>query len=320
MLYYFCRKRGVMQIHYGYENLKLKNPVVTTGIFDGVHKGHRALLDYLVSRAKELNGESVVLTFSPHPRIVLEQNPGKLSFLTTLEEKKILLEKANIDHLVIIEFNKEFSNIRACDFVKDILIGKIGAKHLIIGYNHHFGRKEEGDFNTIKQCTESLDFIVEQVEGFKTEEGTISSSLIRHALLSGRLDEANKWLGYYYSVSGRVIKGRQIGRSIGFPTANIEPDDAFKLIPANGVYAVEVRINGKTLPGMMSIGTNPTVNDDISLRSIEVYILNFNEDIYGKSVSVVFRKRLRDEIKFETTEQLSKQMKLDKDQTLQLLT
>jgi riboflavin kinase / FMN adenylyltransferase len=309
----------MMQIHYGYENLKLRNPVVTLGIFDGVHKGHRALLDFLVSRAKEQNVEAVVLTFSPHPRIVLDQNPGKLSFLTTLEEKTTLLRKANIDHLVIIEFNKEFSNIRACDFVKDILVEKIGTKHLIIGYNHHFGRKGEGDFNTIKQCAESLDFIVEQVPGLKADEGTISSSLIREALLSGKLDEANKWLGYSYSVIGKVVKGRQIGRSIGFPTANIESDDSFKLIPANGVYAVEVEINGKTYPGMLSIGTNPTVNDDTSLRSIEVYILNFNEDIYGKAVKVIFRKRLRDEKKFDSITQLSEQMELDKDQTLQLL-
>ena len=309
-----------MLIHYGYENLKLRNPVVTLGIFDGVHKGHRALLDFLVSRAQELKGESVVLTFSPHPRIVLDQNPGKLSFLTTIEEKTILLEKANIDHLVIIEFNKVFSNIRACDFVKDILVEKIGTKHLIIGYNHHFGRKGEGDFNTIKQCAESFDFIVEQVPGLKADEGTISSSLIREALLSGKLDEANKWLGYSYSVSGNVVKGRQIGRSIGFPTANIEPDDPFKLIPAKGVYAVEVEIHGNTYPGMLSIGTNPTVNDDTSLRSIEVYILNFNEDIYGKALKVIFRKKLRDEKKFDSVAQLSEQMKLDKEQTLQLLT
>lgn len=309
-----------MVIHYGYENLKLRNPVVTMGIFDGVHKGHRALLDFLVLRARDLKRESVVLTFSPHPRLVLEQNPGNLSFLTSIEEKKILLAKANIDHLVIIEFNKVFSNISACDFVNDILVGKIGTKHLIIGYNHHFGRKGEGDLNTIKQCAESLDFIVEQVTAFKSEEVTISSSLIREALLTGKLDEANKWLGYFYSLKGNVIKGRQIGRSIGFPTANIEPDYPFKLIPSNGVYAVEVELDGKIFPGMMNIGTNPTVNDDNSARSIEVHILDFNQDIYDKEIIVIFRKRLRDEIKFKSTMQLTEQMKLDKEQTLQLLT
>jgi riboflavin kinase/FMN adenylyltransferase len=313
-------KKAIMVIHYGYENLKLVNPVVTLGIFDGVHKGHRALLDILVLRAKELKGESVVITFSPHPRLVLEQNTTTLSFLTTIEEKTILLREVNIDHLVIIEFNKVFSNIPACDFVNDILVGKIGMKHLIIGYNHHFGRKSEGDFNTIKQCAESLDFIVEQVPGFNAEEGTVSSSIIREALLTGKLDEANRWLGYSYSLSGKIVKGRQIGRSIGFPTANIELDNSFKLIPSKGVYAVEVHIDDRHLVGMMSIGTNPTVNNDTSVRNIEVHILDFNEDIYDKTITVVFRKRLRNEIKFENTAHLSGQMKLDKEQTSQLLT
>ena len=155
-----------MHIHKGYENLNLKNPVVTLGIFDGVHLGHKALLDRLVSCAKEENGEAVVITFSPHPRIVLDKDSSSLTFLTTMEEKIVLLDRARIDHLIIIEFNREFSRIAACDFVKDVLVEKIGTKHLIIGYNHHFGRKGEGDFNTVKQCTESLDFKVEQVAGF----------------------------------------------------------------------------------------------------------------------------------------------------------
>lgn len=309
-----------MIIHEGYENIKLVSPVVTLGIFDGVHRGHRALLDELVSRAKKTGGESAVVTFSPHPRLVLEQKPANLVFLTTMEEKMILLEKANVGHIVIIEFTKEFSYISACDFIKDILVKKIGTKHLIIGYNHHFGRRGEGDFNTIKQCAESLDFTVEQVQGYHTEEGAISSSVIRDALLSGRLDEANRWLGYSYSVKGTIVEGRKIGRTIGFPTANIKPDYDFKLIPGNGVYAVEVLLDGIKHPGMLSIGTNPTVNDDRNMRSIEVHILNFDGDIYGKSISVVFRKRLRDEIKFQNKEQLSGQMKLDKDQALLLLT
>ena len=192
----------------------------------------------MFQRAREENGESVVITFSPHPRIVLEQNSKDLTFLTTMGEKKELLEKAGIDHLIIIEFNTAFSKIPACDFIKDILVRKIGTKHLIIGYNHHFGRRGEGDFNTIKQCSEELEFIVEQVQGFHTEEGAISSSSIREALLKGKINEANSWLGYSYSVSGTVIEGRRIGRTIGFPTANIKPDSPNKLIPCNGVYAV----------------------------------------------------------------------------------
>jgi riboflavin kinase/FMN adenylyltransferase len=309
-----------MIIHEGYENLNLKTPFVTLGIFDGVHLGHRFLLDNLVLRAKEEKGESVVITFSPHPRLVLDQNLDDLSFLTTMNEKIVLLENSKIDHLIIIEFTKKFSRIKACDFIKKVLVEKIGTKHLLIGYNHHFGKGGEGDVNTVKQCAESLDFQVEQVQGFYTGEATISSSAIREALVNGRLDEANRWLGYSYSVSGTIIEGRKIGRSIGFPTANIKPDFQYKLIPANGVYAVEVKLDGLIYQGMLNIGTNPTVNEDPEKRSIEVHILNFNKDIYRKTISVIFRKRLRNEIKFDNIDQLTEQMKLDKQQTLQLLT
>src|SRR5664279_1552986 len=222
-----------MIIHEGYENLHLIAPVATLGIFDGVHRGHRALLDTLVSRARSVTGDSVVITFSPHPRMVLEQNNKNLSFLTTMDEKVVLLGKANVDHLIIIEFNTAFSKIPACDFIKDILVEKIGTKHLIIGYNHHFGRRGEGDFNMIKKCSEELDFRVEQVQGYHTAEGEISSSSIREALLTGKIDEANSWLGYSYSVSGTVIEGKRIGRTIGYPTANINPNSRYKLIPAN---------------------------------------------------------------------------------------
>jgi len=309
-----------MIIHEGYENLNLIAPVATLGIFDGVHRGHKALLDCLVKRAKEANGESVVITFSPHPRLVLENNNINLSFLTTMEEKKVLLEKADIDHIIVIEFTKKFSRIPACDFLKDILVKKIGTKHLIIGYDHHFGRSGEGDFGTIKLCAEELEFRVEQVQGYHTEEGAISSSSIRDALLKGKIDVANSWLGYSYSVSGIVIEGRQLGRTIGFPTANIKPDSRYKLIPANGVYAVEVRLEDKLYPGMLSIGSNPTVNDDNSFRSIEVHILDFDNDIYGQNISVIFRKKLRDEKKFDNLKQLMEQMGHDKEDTLRLLT
>jgi riboflavin kinase/FMN adenylyltransferase len=305
-----------MVIHEGYENLSLVAPVVTLGIFDGVHRGHRALLDCLVTRANEAQGESVVITFFPHPRLVLEKNNINLSFLSTIEEKKVLLEKANIDHLIIIEFNIEFSRIKACDFIKDVLVSKIGTKHLIIGYNHHFGKSGEGDFNTIKQCSESLAFRVEQVQGFHTEEGVISSSTIRKALLKGNLDDANRWLGYSYSMSGTIVEGRKIGRAIGFPTANIVPENQHKLIPGDGVYAVEVNIDEIDYPGMLSIGSNPTVNSDSTLRSIEVHILNFDKDIYGRNISVTFRKKLRDEKKFDNLEMLIQQMELDKQDTI----
>lgn len=309
-----------MIIHEGYENLNLVAPVVTLGIFDGVHRGHRALLDTLVSRAQSEKGESAVITFSPHPRIVLEQNKKNLSFLTTMNEKVVLLRKANVDHLIIIEFNTAFSKISACDFIKEVLVEKIGTKHLVIGYDHHFGRSGEGDFNTIKKCAEELDFRVEQVQGYHTEEGAISSSSIRKALLMGKIEEANSWLGYSYQVSGKVMEGRRIGRTLGYPTANIKPDSQYKLIPVNGVYAVEVKIDETLHLGMLSIGSNPTVNEDVSLRSIEVNILNFDNDIYGKDISVIFRKKLRDEKKFDNLTQLKEQMGRDKEDTLRLFT
>lgn len=307
-----------MHIHRGYEDLNLVRPVVTLGIFDGVHLGHMVLLDQLVRTAKEIDGESVVITFSPHPRMVLDKDNTTLTFLNTMDEKIYLLEKAGISHLIIIEFTRAFSRISACDFVMDILVGKIRTKNLIIGFNHHFGRRGEGDLNTIRKCTEDLDFKVEQVAGLHSDEGAISSSYVREALLQGKIEEANKLLGYSYSVTGTVISGRKIGRSIGFPTANIQPDDVHKLIPASGVYAVEVNLCGKSYPGMLSIGFNPTVNKDSSIRSIEVHILNFEGDIYGSSIRVMFRKRLRDEIRFNSVRELSAQMELDKQYTIQL--
>lgn len=308
-----------MIIHEGYEDLNLSSTVVTLGIFDGVHRGHMALIDYLVSVAHAKKCESVVITFSPHPRIVLEPENANLAFLTTMKEKTALLEKAGIDHLIIIQFNREFSLIPACEFIREILFKKIGNRHLIIGYNHHFGRRGEGDINTIRQCSEDLGFIIEQVQEFSTEDGAVSSSVIREALLKGDLDDANRWLGYYYSISGTVIEGKKIGRTIGFPTANIEPDSGNKLIPFNGVYAVEVFVDNKIHKGMLNIGSNPTVNNNVSFRSIEVNILDFDEDIYGKIITVVFRKRLRDEKKFSGLKQLTEQMETDKQNTLRLL-
>ncbi len=308
-----------MVIHRGYKNLNLLNPVVTMGIFDGVHRGHRSLLDILVRRAKELKGESVVISFSPHPRLVLEQDHLNLSFLSTIDEKISLLERSGIDHLVIIEFDRDLSRKGACDFIRDILVGRIGMKHLILGYDHRFGHKGEGDYNTVKECAATMDFAVEQVQELQTSEGAISSSSIREELLNGNIEKANGWLGYYYRLEGLVVEGSRIGRSIGFPTANIKAVDKYKLIPGNGVYAVEVETGGVTYPGMLSIGFNPTVKIEGSKRSVEVHILNFNRDIYGQKITVVFRKRLRSEKKFKSLRQLADQMEVDKENTLKLL-
>jgi riboflavin kinase/FMN adenylyltransferase len=307
-----------MTIHVAYDNLKLKKPVVTLGIFDGVHRGHRMLLESLVSRAHEAGGESVVVTFDPHPRIVLSENPKGLFFLSTMAEKTRLLQETLVDHLIIIEFNEFIRNMSACEFIRLILVEKIGIMHLMVGYDHHFGRGREGDFSTISECAGKYGFTVEKVNQVTSQGGAISSTTIREALLSGRIELANSWLGHSYSLSGVVVGGRKIGKAIGFPTANIKPDD-YKLIPADGVYAVEVEVKERRLTGMLSIGSNPTVNSDPELRSVEVHIFNFDADIYGQSVRVVFRYRLRDEIRFETISRLVRQMELDRQDAQRLL-
>jgi riboflavin kinase / FMN adenylyltransferase len=308
-----------MEIHEGYDDLDLVKPVVTLGIFDGVHRGHRILLDTLVKRARDTGGDSVVITFDPHPRLVLEKNDLNLVFLSSMEEKKELLEKAHVSHLIIIRFTMEFSRMKACDFVREILSGKVKTSHLIMGHDHHFGYRGEGNFETVNECAASMGFEVEQVAGLKSKEGAISSSLVREALMKADLNNANKWLGYCYSLRGKVIPGKKVGRKLGFPTANIEPDYRHKLIPANGVYAVDVFTGGVKKAGMLSIGTNPTINPGSVNRSIEVNIFDFEEDIYGSDIEVAFRYRLRDEKKFDSPQQLALQMESDREIALKLL-
>jgi riboflavin kinase/FMN adenylyltransferase len=308
-----------MQIHNGYEATELKNPVVTLGIFDGVHRGHQALLERLSLRSGELGGESVVITFNPHPRLVLDGKTEGLSFLSSMDEKKELLAKAGVDHLIILEFTESFSKISAPEFVKNILVGKIGTKHLIVGHDHHFGHHGDGNYDTVNSFAEKMGFVVEKVDGLKTDGSYISSSRIREALLKGSLDDANSWLGYNYSLKGLVVEGKKIGRKIGFPTANLKPCYRYKLIPCNGVYAVEVQVDEKRVPGMLSIGTNPTVNEDSVQRSVEVHIFNFKKKIYGKELEVIFRNRMRDELKFDNTDDLAIQIRLDMENAIRLL-
>jgi riboflavin kinase/FMN adenylyltransferase len=308
-----------MIIHNGYENLNFVNPVVTLGIFDGVHRGHRALLDRLKRRAKEVKGESVVITYFPHPRLVISENIAGLTFLTSMEEKKTLLEEVGIDHLIIIPFTYEFSLMKACEFIEEILLRKIGAKHVIMGYNHHFGWHGEGDYETIKRCAGASYFEVERFHALSAAKGTISSSNIRKALQNGLLNDANNLLGYNYFMNGTIVEGRQLGRTIGFPTANIKPDYEHKLIPKDGVYAVEIHVGGARYKGMLSIGLNPTVNEGSEPRTIEVNIFDFDKNIYGSEISIIFRFRLRDEKKFADIKQLAGQLKLDKKNALRLL-
>jgi riboflavin kinase/FMN adenylyltransferase len=308
-----------MIIHEEYDDLNLVHPVVTVGVFDGVHLGHRHLLDHVVSRAGQTGGESVVITFDPHPRLVLSEKTRDISFLSTIEEKKKLLAELKIDHLVIIKFSKKFSNMEASDFIREILVSKIGVKHLIVGYDNHIGKNKAGDMKKILECSELFDFSVEQSDKVFENDGVISSTTIRNALLKGQLNDANRWLGYNYSLTGTVVKGRKLGRLLGFPTANIKPDNYHKLIPADGVYAVEVLTDHRQYQGVLSIGFNPTVNNIKDKRSVEVNIFDFEGDLYGHVITVIFRFKLRDEKRFDNTEQLSNQMKLDKLEAVRLL-
>ena len=299
-----------MIIHKGYNGISFRNPVITMGIFDGVHRGHIATLNYLIEKAKQSNGESVVIT------IIYPQTQDRHNFyLATQDEKYEALNKTGIDHLIEIEFDEEIKQMRAADFIKNILVDKIGAKHIISGYDQYFGRGGEGNFETLKQYSAALRYTVEQLPEIKPEGNKVSSSVIRQLLLAGDLDSANSLLGYNYTVTGTVIEGKKNGRKIGFPTANILPDIT-KLIPAGGGYAVEVNTKFGRFAGMLNIGVNPTINPTNKKTSIEVYIIDFDKDIYNETISVVFKKRLRSEKRFENTEQLALQMQLDKEETI----
>lgn len=300
-----------MIIHEKYTDLGIKNPIVTIGVFDGVHLGHQALLHQLVSTAKEKEGESVVITFNPHPRLVLEKDNQAISILTTVAEKKQLVGEFMVDHLVVIDFTRELGNLDATDFIRKILVKEIGIKHLILGFNNHFGRAGSGDISVVRECGKMFGFSVERAKKFSSPDGIISSTVIREALLAGNLEMANKFLGYNYSITGKVVKGKQLGKSLGFPTANIRPDDSFKLIPADGVYAVGVRVGNNTFGGALSIGFNPTVNPEMKERTVEVHIFDFDNYLYGETITVFFRYRLREERKFANTDFLVRQMKID---------
>jgi len=308
-----------MKVYYGYDNLKFSNPVVTTGVFDGVHRGHRFIFERLKQRAAELRGESVVVTFHPHPRQVLDENERKIMLLTGIDEKISLIEKCGIDHTVVINFDREMSQMGAADFFEKILYGKIGVRHLVIGFNHHFGKMAEGDFKTIKEIANNYGISYEILEPVKYGEISISSSAVREALIAGRIEEAVNLLGYDYFMNGTIIEGRKLGRKIGYPTANIQPDYPDKLIPGNGVYAVEIMVRNRKYYGVMSIGYNPTVNRDRNIKSLEVNIFDFKENIYGEKVCVIFRYRIRDEMAFGTVSELKRRIELDRQEALRLL-
>ena len=289
----------------------LSNAVVTSGTFDGVHRGHQTILARLTEVAKASGGESVLITYWPHPRTVVSNDSQNLKLLTTLDEKIALLDQAGVDHLVIIPFTRSFSQLTSGEYIRQILMDKIGTKKLVIGYDHRFGRDREGGFEYIKQHQSEYGFEVEEIPRQDVEAVGVSSSKIRAALNEGDVEIASRFLGRPYSLTGTIVKGRQLGRTIGFPTANMQVDDPAKLIPANGVYAVDVEYGGQTLGGMLNIGFRPTVAG--THQTIETYIFDFDKDIYGEHMTLRFRAFLRPEQKFDGLPALVAQLKRDED-------
>ena len=310
-----------MKVHYGYEELTLKDPVITMGVFDGVHRGHCLLIERVINEARRCGSESVVVTFDPHPRIVLEDNPEKLRFLTDIDERIYLLSKMDIDHLVIIPFTKELSNLTACEFIENVLCKKLKVSHLVAGFNHHFGKRHEGTGETIAECSQKFGFNLTRADALSEGGIIISSSVIRDFLSDGKVEDAERLLGHPYFVTGKVVTGQKIGRNIGFPTANIEPSFRYKLIPSRGVYAAEVQIcdSGEKLMAMVNIGNRPTITGGKGADTIEAHLINFSGDLYGREIRIVFRYRLRDEKKFSSVNDLVNQINADKRRTVLLL-
>lgn len=287
-----------------------KQTVVTIGTFDGAHLGHQKILRHLAKNAQELHCESLVLTFFPHPRMVL-QGDSEMKQLNTLQEKIELLEKLGVDNLVIHPFDKEFSRLTAEEFVKEVLVEVFKVKKIIIGYDHRFGRNRTADIDDLITFGETYGFEVEQISAEEINEVSISSTKIRNALIeNGNVELAADYLGYYYSLTGTVSKGKQLGRTIGYPTANIIIEEDYKLIPLNGVYVAKSIINGATFYGMMNIGTRPTV--DGTTQTIEINFFDLNQDLYNQKITVLLLKRMRNEQKFDSLDALKNQLGLDK--------
>lgn len=287
--------------------------IITIGTFDGVHVGHQKIINHLVKTAKKETLNAVVLTFFPHPRMVL-QNDANIKLINTLEEKAQLFEKLDIDNLVVIEFTKTFSRLSAEDFVKQVLVEKLNAKKVIIGYDHHFGRNRRANIDDLRTFGETYNFEVEEISVQDINDVAISSTKIRNALDEGDMNTANTFLGYNFMIKGIVVKGKGLGKQIDFPTANLKIEESYKLIPKQGVYIVNAIINDTVVFGMMNIGTNPTVNG--KRESIEIHFFNFDQDIYNHKIQVNLLHRIRDEQKFESVEALRVQLKRDKQTAL----
>lgn len=291
---------------------KIHHPVITIGTFDGVHIGHQKIINQLNEEAEKINGESVLFTFYPHPRMVLYPESHGIKLIQTQEEKMAKLEKMGLKNCIVFPFTFEFSRMTALEFVRDFLVNQLHVKKLVIGYDHQFGKNREGSLQFLKDICETYDFEVIEIPAQDIDEVNVSSTKIREAILAGNIEKANDYLGDTFELTGTVVKGNQLGRTIGYPTANIVLNSDLKLIPGNGVYAVRVNVRGVWFGGMMNIGTRPTVVSNGG-RTIEVNIFDFDETIYDETVTVQFLSKWRDEQKFNGLEELKNQLKLDEE-------
>ncbi|MBT8289541.1 MAG: bifunctional riboflavin kinase/FAD synthetase [Muriicola sp.] len=290
--------------------------VITIGTFDGVHIGHKLILERLINDARLHNRVAAVLTFFPHPRMVLQKD-SDLKLLNTIEEKKKILEELGIDYLIIQPFTKTFSRLSATSFVRDMLVNALHAKKIIIGYDHRFGRNRNANINDLIAFGNALDFEVEEIPAQEIEAVAVSSTKIRNALLGGDVATANAYLGYSYMLSGKIIKGKGLGRQLGYPTANLRIKETYKLIPKNGAYVIESHLKGRKVYGMMNIGYNPTVDGEN--QSIEIHFLDFEEDLYNQYLQVNILEWIREEQKFNTLDELKEQLHKDQITTRRII-
>lgn len=307
-----------MQLFSGFGNYDWNKVTITTGMFDGVHKGHRELIRFVTESAHAHNEKSVLVTYKPHPRFVINPNdPFKL--LSTYNERVELMAETGLDGMIVIPFNTEISKISPQHFIVDFLVKKAGISHYVFGYDHKFGRNREGSVDKVKELGKQYNFEVLPFDAIHKDDEPVSSSRIRDAVLSGDMPHANEMLGYTYGISGTVVKGVQIGRTLGYPTANISPEDAHKMIPGMGVYAVHVYVAGHVYKGMLNIGIRPTVNSNAEYPTIEVHLIDFSGDLYGKEIRVKFVRKIREEMKFDGLKGLKEQLALDKQLVLNIL-
>ena len=298
------------------KNKSSNHTVLTIGTFDGVHIGHQKIIKRLVEISEIKNLTPSLLTFFPHPRMVLQKD-ANIKLINTIDEKKDILKQFGISNLVIKEFTKEFSRLTAEDFVKNILVDHLKAKHIIIGYDHHFGRNRNANIEDLKQFGKDFDFEVEEISKQDINDVAVSSTKIRAALQEGDIKTANTYLGYNFMLTGKVIDGKKLGKTINYPTANLYIKETYKLIPKHGVYVVKSNIDNKDVFGMMNIGYNPTVNG--KHQTIETHFFDFNKNLYGKNLKIELLQRLRDEQKFSSVEELQSQLHIDKKNALEFI-